>query len=602
METIKQPTMKIADILIGRTNPRKEFDTDSINELAASIKENGVLQPILLRPKGDKFELVCGERRLRASKIAGKEDIPVVIRTLTDDQALELQIIENLQRKDVHPLEEAFAYKNLISIKKMTPEEISKRVGKTKTYITQRLKLNDIIKQFQEAFYKGQMDLMDAMKLCKLSEADQKELWDDEFKDVKNTFSISDWDIKKFLGDLTTAPFNIDDPDLKKEMGPCSTCRHNTASATSLFPETESKAKCMNVACFKQKSTVGFEKELKASLADPLIQLISKDSYNNDSKICAKLIKEGHKVLKSSAQYEIQDEPEFYSLQEFFEDNEDDYLNKEAARADWEKEGHQKDYDKELKEYNEKIASGKFIKAYIIDGHDAGKYVYIKLKAAVKGVSGESQKKVKENVASGKVTKAEIDTEVNRIREREKRTKELDIEKISAEFSDLLEKTSDKIQKSKEMALPEVKAAIIMLIDYGGYSFESKFYKLIGAGSGTDYKFMKPYKYLEGKTLNQLWSYYIAGVRMLFHSKLSVNTPNYETNGKSAVTYDILKWYDGQAAKKIIDDQMKIRADRGERIEGRIKGLKNQLTGSQNSPKKEQPKKAAKKTETKKKK
>ncbi len=598
----KQPTLKVADILIGRTNPRKEFDTDSINELAASIKEQGVLQPILCRPKGEKFELVCGERRLRASKIAGLLDIPVVVRELTDDQALELQIIENLQRKDVHPLEEAFAYKNLIAIKKMSPEDISKRVGKTKTYITQRLKLNDIIKQFQEAFYKGQMELVDAMKLCKLAEADQKELWDDEFKDQKNTFTISDWDIKKFLGDLSTAPFNINDPDLKKEMGPCSTCRHNTASATSLFPETESKAKCMNVACFKQKSTVGFEKELKASLADPLIQLISKDSYSNDSKLCAKLTKEGHKVLKSSAQYEIQDAPDLYTLQEFFEDNEDDYLNKEAARADWEKEGHQKDYDKELKEYNEKITSGKYIKSYVIDGHDAGKYVYVKLKAAVKGVSGESQKKVKENVASGKVTKTEIDTEVNRIREREKRTKELDIEKISAEFSDLLDKTTDKIQKSKEMSIPEVKAAIIMLIDYGGYSFESKFYKLVGSGGGTDYKFMKPYKFLEGKSLNQLWSYYIAGIRALFHSKLSVNTPNYETNGKSAVTYDILKWYDGAAAKKIVDDQMKVRADRGERIEGRIKGLKNQLTGSQNSPKKDQPKKAAKKTETKKKK
>ncbi|MBK7885509.1 MAG: ParB/RepB/Spo0J family partition protein [Chitinophagaceae bacterium] len=101
-----------------------------MTELVESIKTNGVLQPILVRPKGKGYMLVCGERRYRATKEAGLTEVPAVIREMTDDEALEAQIIENLQRKDVHPMEEAVAFNSLIENKKYSVIEVAARVGK----------------------------------------------------------------------------------------------------------------------------------------------------------------------------------------------------------------------------------------------------------------------------------------------------------------------------------------------------------------------------------------------------------------------------------------------------------------------------------------
>lgn len=122
--------IKLADIVIGKTNPRKTFDEQIIEELAQSIIEKGVLQPIVVRVNGKpgKYELVCGERRVRASLKAQTAKktittIPAVIRQLTNEEALEVQIIENLQRKDVHPMEEAVAFKGLIDLKKFAESQ-----------------------------------------------------------------------------------------------------------------------------------------------------------------------------------------------------------------------------------------------------------------------------------------------------------------------------------------------------------------------------------------------------------------------------------------------------------------------------------------------
>jgi ParB family chromosome partitioning protein len=139
--------------------PRKFYDESAMQELIQSVKEKGILQPILVRPNGNGFVLVCGERRYRASVAAGLTEIPTVIRHLSDDEALELQIIENLQRKDVHPMEEAVAFKSLLDNKQKvhTLEEIAARVGKSEFYVRQRMKLNALTKDWQEVFYSKKM-------------------------------------------------------------------------------------------------------------------------------------------------------------------------------------------------------------------------------------------------------------------------------------------------------------------------------------------------------------------------------------------------------------------------------------------------------------
>ena len=141
----------LATIRESKTNPRRFFDEAKLAELADNIKQHGVLQPILLRPLPDggsgTYELVAGTRRYRASKLAKRESIPATVRELTDAQALELQVIENVQRVDVHPLDEAQGYAALIELQPdaYTVETIAARVGRSPAYVNGRLRLIQLI-------------------------------------------------------------------------------------------------------------------------------------------------------------------------------------------------------------------------------------------------------------------------------------------------------------------------------------------------------------------------------------------------------------------------------------------------------------------------
>lgn len=121
--------------------PRMRFDEASLRELADSIKENGVVQPLLVRRKGDRFELIAGERRLRAAKIAGLETVPVIIREVPDEKLLEIALVENIQREDLNPIEEAHAYRGLIEGVGLTQESLASRIGRDRSYITNYLRL-----------------------------------------------------------------------------------------------------------------------------------------------------------------------------------------------------------------------------------------------------------------------------------------------------------------------------------------------------------------------------------------------------------------------------------------------------------------------------
>src|SRR6266576_154098 len=135
----------------SKTNPRTQFDQSKLAELAENIRQHGVLQPILVRPlpegEAGMYELVAGARRFRASKIAKRESIPATVRELTDAQALELQVIENVQRVDVHPLDEAQGYAALIQLEPdtYTVEAIAARVGRSQQYVSGRLRLIQLI-------------------------------------------------------------------------------------------------------------------------------------------------------------------------------------------------------------------------------------------------------------------------------------------------------------------------------------------------------------------------------------------------------------------------------------------------------------------------
>src|SRR5882762_1408062 len=161
----------------SKTNPRTQFDPSKLAELAENIRQHGVLQPILVRPlpKGaaDTYELVAGTRRYRASKLARRETIPATVRDLTDAQALELQVIENVQRVDVHPLDEAHGYAALIQLEPdtYTVEAIATRVGRSPAYVNGRLRLIQLI---SEAFYEDKLTVAHAFEIARLQPNDQR--------------------------------------------------------------------------------------------------------------------------------------------------------------------------------------------------------------------------------------------------------------------------------------------------------------------------------------------------------------------------------------------------------------------------------------------
>jgi len=135
-------TLPVAFLRPGKFQPRKNFADDALNDLAASVKEKGVLTPILVRPLGaDSYEIVAGERRWRAAQMAKLHDVPVVVRELADAEALEIAIIENVQRADLNVIEDAMAYQELIDTFKRTQEQVAQEVGKSRPHVANTIRL-----------------------------------------------------------------------------------------------------------------------------------------------------------------------------------------------------------------------------------------------------------------------------------------------------------------------------------------------------------------------------------------------------------------------------------------------------------------------------
>ncbi len=154
--------------------PRENFDQLSIEELAQSIKEKGVIQPLLVRRRGDNYELIAGERRFRASNILGLKEIPVIVRDVSDQDSLELALIENIQREGLNPIEEAHAYQHLMDKFKVTQEKISEVLGKARVTITNTLRLLKLPHEIQEEMKKGRISFAHGRALLEIEDTNHQ--------------------------------------------------------------------------------------------------------------------------------------------------------------------------------------------------------------------------------------------------------------------------------------------------------------------------------------------------------------------------------------------------------------------------------------------
>ncbi|MCH8049322.1 ParB/RepB/Spo0J family partition protein [Patescibacteria group bacterium] len=163
----------IDSIAANPLQPRKHFPSTELEDLLASIKEHGIIQPLVVTDQGNgQYELIAGERRLRAAKMLGLKSVPVVVRTATEQQKLELALIENIQRQDLNPVEEARAYQSLIDLFSLKQEEVAKRVGKSRSYVTNTLRLLELDEKILAALAAGKITRSHARTL--LAESDPK--------------------------------------------------------------------------------------------------------------------------------------------------------------------------------------------------------------------------------------------------------------------------------------------------------------------------------------------------------------------------------------------------------------------------------------------
>lgn len=174
---VKEPAetkVRISQVEPNREQPRKMFDEDALIELSESIKQYGVLQPLLVQKKDNYYEIIAGERRWRAAKLAGVKEIPVIIKDYSDQEVMEIALIENIQREDLNPIEEAQAYQRLIKDYKLKQDEVAEKVSKSRAAITNSLRLLKLDKRVQEMVMEGKISNGHARAIISIEDGDKQ--------------------------------------------------------------------------------------------------------------------------------------------------------------------------------------------------------------------------------------------------------------------------------------------------------------------------------------------------------------------------------------------------------------------------------------------
>lgn len=166
--------LPLDDVLPNRFQPRIKFNEEPINELASSIKEHGVIQPIVVRAVGDRYEIIAGERRFKAATLAGLPTIPAIITDLNDKDSAEVALIENVQRQDLTPIEEAISYKKILDMGYLTQDDLAQKLGKNQSTIANKLRLLNLDEEVQEALLNGKISERHARSLLKLTDMDDQ--------------------------------------------------------------------------------------------------------------------------------------------------------------------------------------------------------------------------------------------------------------------------------------------------------------------------------------------------------------------------------------------------------------------------------------------
>jgi len=272
--------LPLSQLIESKTNPRRVFDEASLKELAASIRSQGILSPLLVRPLTESgFEIVAGARRYRAAQMAESATVPVRIVHLSDAEVIEAQLVENLIRAEIHPMEEAEGFARLLALEepKYSIEQIAARVGKQPSFVASRLKLVDLVPAAVDAFYANEIGVGHAVLLAKLPGDMQQQALSACFKEVYNNGAkparillpvrnLQFWIESNVLLVLKDAPFDKRDAQLVPTAGSCADCPKRTGQNKLLFSDDLGKQgdRCVDPKCYQAKVSAHVAKTVAA--------------------------------------------------------------------------------------------------------------------------------------------------------------------------------------------------------------------------------------------------------------------------------------------------------------------------------------------------
>lgn len=358
METEKVVFVALDSISPNPDNSRKKFKQEELIELAHRIKEHGLLHAIILRVKGDGYEIVYGERRYRAFTINEETHIPAIIRDYTDEQILEITLVENINRQDLSIIEESDAYQKLMDVHQYSVDDICHKLGKSDAYIRNRLRLQNLIDDFKDLLEKGNLSIGVGLETAKLSKQLQKQIFKEHFTNEENNWI--DLSVKEYIERVDKlytnelSQFNFD-------MKECDTCRFNTAFY-ELFPEKSGK--CTNRECLLQKKnafTADFCKVVFENFPDIDICIAPCDKINPDIE---RSLEEVGLTLKTMKVEEILSKPSMPLVSDYA--SQEEYM---TALEEYEKI-EEPAFSKEIDEVVEKVKSGEIKKVVYIGNNN----------------------------------------------------------------------------------------------------------------------------------------------------------------------------------------------------------------------------------------
>jgi ParB family chromosome partitioning protein len=556
--------LSIKRIIPDAMQPRKSFNEDALKQLSESIEEHGVLQPITVRKSGKDYIIVMGERRYRASKLANKKTIPCIVREYKNNDVLEIQIIENLQRQDVEPTEEAEAIAYLSE--KYTPTEISKRLGRTENFVRQRLKLAGLIEGFKVFVRKGEMTISLGVGIA-LFEPEEQQMMLETMGEDFSAHQINQM-IKNQTYDLENAPFDVTNEKLVSKVGACTKCPFNAANQGNLFGD--GKMMCTKSACYETKKNKSFLNLIEISKKDNVLLIPEIRKYwaddDNNQLIISQLEKNGLKVYLLDDVELIEDprEPTMETIK--FEYQHSDYSEDELkAELDEAIEN----YKEALETYNSAKENG-FVNGIVFHPKTyIHKAVFVKIVEASKTETSTYS----EPMANRTMAECTPEEQIFKINERKTRKRHIEHNK---QFEDIVQmiRETDYINTKKTLSVDEMVAFSLTLfennVDYVGR--QKHFSKLLGNSSKmTDVETVEHFK----KNFKKEIFYKL--VRYILTKQVHFGESNHVNNLTNISFYNAMQGYYKTKIANIEKEYAEERNKREIRMKERIEKLEKQI-------------------------